>query len=96
MRRDLPLAHQMVQAGHAALEAGLKLPCEVPEPSSLIMIGVKDQKELYKARRYLSKHDIKTEMFFEPDWNYGHTAFGTEALIDSRRHTLRRFQLWKP
>jgi hypothetical protein len=86
----------MVQAAHAALEAGLKLPCQVSEPSSLILIGVKDLKALYKARRYLTKEGIRTEMFFEPDWNMGHSAFGTEALIDSRRHSLRRFQLWKP
>lgn len=97
VRRDLPLHQQMVQAAHAALEGGLKLPSEVAEPSSLIVIGVKDKSELHKADDYLFYEcGIQTEMFFEPDWEYGDTAFCTEAIPVSKRKLFKRYQLWKP
>lgn len=35
-------------------------------------------------------------MFFEPDWDYGNTAFGTELITEDRRHILKGYQLWKP
>lgn len=85
----------MVQASHAALEAGLKFPYQAKEPSSLIVIGVKNQYQLEKARREVEEAGIRTEMFYEPDWDYGNTAFGTEAITEDQRHTFRRYNLWK-
>ncbi len=96
VRRDIPITHQMVQAAHGALEAGKAFPVVTAEPSSLLVIGVKDVKELEKAREYLTGHGIESEIFFEPSWDYGHTSFGTEPVFESQRHLLKRFQLWKP
>ena len=85
----------MVQAAHAALEAGLKFPVSLKEPSSLIVIGVKNQYQLEKARSTVEESGVKTEMFFEPSWDYGNTAFATEAITDDKRSIFRRYNLWK-
>lgn len=86
----------MVQAAHGALEAGKAFPVPTSEPSSLIVIGVKNITELEKAREYLTENFIKSEIFFEPSWDYGHTSFGTEPICEDQRHVLKRYQLWKP
>lgn len=85
----------MVQAAHAALEAGLKFPVKTAEPSSLIVIGVKNQYQLEKAQGKVEDTGVKTEMFFEPSWDYGNTAFATEAITDEKRSIFRRYNLWK-
>lgn len=85
----------MVQAAHAALEAGLKFPVKLKEPSSLIVIGVKNQYQLEKARAKVEETGVRTEMFFEPSWDYGNTAFATEAVTDDQRSIFRRYNLWK-
>ncbi len=95
VRKDIPIEHQIVQSCHAALEVGLKYPYVSKDPSSLILIGVKNQNKLESAIAYLNSTGIKTEMFFEPSWDYGNTAFATEALTEDQRIHLKRFQLWK-
>lgn len=96
VRRDIPLNHQIAQACHGALEAGRKFPNASSDTNSIIVIGCKNQKELLKARDKVTGHGIKSEMFFEPDWEYGDTSFGTEPVSDSERHLFRSFQCWKP
>lgn len=96
VRRDIPIQHQMVQASHAALECGLEFPYIPAEPSSLIVLGVSNKKDLLKARKYLNINKIRNTMFFEPSWDHGYTAIGTEAITEDKRHLLKRFQLWKP
>jgi len=96
VRKDLPLTDQVVQAAHAALEAGIVFGAVSKEPSSLIMLTVPDAESLHRAKAHCEYCGIRSEMFFEPDWNYGHTAFATEPLIQSERHFLKGFPLWKP
>ena len=43
----------------------------------------------------LERLDIEHDMFFEPDWNTGHSAIGTRPLLDSERPLLKGYQLWK-
>lgn len=96
VRRDIPLQHQMAQACHGALEAGKAFPQDRNHTDSIIVIGVKNQKELLKSHKYLEEHGIKTIMFWEPSWDYGETSFGTNPIAEENRHIFRRFQLWKP
>jgi hypothetical protein len=96
VRKDLPLTDQMVQASHAALEAGIAFGAKSKEPSSLIMLAVKDKESLIEAEEHCLHAGIDTEMFFEPDWNYGFTAFATEPITQDKRHLLKGFPLWKP
>ena len=86
----------MVQSNHAALEAGIFLGDQAQEePSSLIIIAVKNQAKLEKAMQDLEEKGIKFVPFYEPSWEYGLTAFGTEPLTQDQRILLKRYQLWK-
>ena len=86
----------MVQSNHAALEAGIFFGDQTQdEPSSLILIAVKNQDKLEKAMKELEEKGIKFVPFYEPDWDYGLTAFGTEPLTQDQRILLKRYQLWK-
>ena len=86
----------MAQACHGALEAGKKFPEDRGTTDSIIVIGMKDKKELKKARKRLSDGGIDTIPFWEPDWDYGTTTFGTRPLKEDERNIMRRYQLWKP
>ena len=96
IRVDLPIQQQLVQSNHAALEAGIAFGNkEQTEPSSLILIAVKNKYQLEKAMKDLESKDIKFVSFEEPDWEYGLTAFAIEALTQDKRVLLKRYQLWK-
>lgn len=86
----------MAQACHGALEAGISFGSILTHPASIIILGVKNQNELFKAHKYCTDHGIKTAMFFEPDWNYGETSFGTEPLQPEQWSLMRRYRLWRP
>lgn len=97
VRGDIPVAQQLVQLAHAALEAGRAHPDpHRSTPSSLIAIKLKNQHELDKAFARLMQSDIACTMFFEPDWEYGNTAFATAPVRSPERHLFKRYQLWKP
>lgn len=86
----------MVQSNHAALEAGIYLgDKDQLEPSSLVVLAVKNQKQLEKVLIDLSSKGIKHTPFIEPSWDYGLTAIGTEPLNQEQRKLLRRYQVWK-
>lgn len=86
----------MVQASHAALEAGIVFGSGSEEPSSLIVLGVDDQSQLNEAFESVRAKGIDCEMFFEPDWEYGNTAFGTQPIPNAKRKLLKGYSLWKP
>lgn len=97
VRTDIPVQHQMAQACHGSLEAGNRFPNPSADPSSIVVIGVSDGNELDAALLRAEKAGIRTALFFEPDWDYGHTSFGTEPISKDRgNRAFRRFDLWKP
>ena len=81
IRQDLSLEDQMVQLGHACLEAGqafyrpasgLKSDAEglgegAPDVANLIVFGVADFIQLERARMKMQANDIRHHAFFEPD-----------------------------
>ncbi len=85
-----------MQAAHAAHEVALKYPYLNDEPSFLIALGVKNQNQLDKAHAHVESHGINTVMFSEPDYDYGHTAFATQAVLEDQRHVFKKYNLWKP
>jgi hypothetical protein len=95
IRTDIPFEQQLVQSSHAALEAGFEF--DKPEKtSSIIVIPAKSQAELYKISDRLSTQNIKHKLFFEPDFNMGHSALATEPILCSeKRKVLKKFQLYK-
>lgn len=95
VRTDLSPEQQMVQAAHAAAEAGRRFYRPEHGIASLIVLAVSNLQALYKAKTLLESMGIEHDMFFEPDWNTGHSAIGTRPLLDSERPLLRGYQLWK-
>lgn len=96
VRTDLSLEQQMVQAAHAAAEAGREHYRPEHGVASLIVLAVPSQDALYRAADQLEDWALEHELFFEPDWQMGHSAIGTRPLQDSERILLRGYPLWKP
>lgn len=95
VRTDIPVEQQMVQAAHAALEAGIKFGKVSVEPASVIILQVPNKEKLEEAMKYTIESGISCEMFYEPDWDYGNTAFGTEPITFDRRKIFKKYKLWK-
>lgn len=79
VREDIPLEQQLVQACHAASDAGAALNGDL-RSSSLIVCTVPDRAALLAARQRLARYGIQTEMFFEPSWDMGHSALATQPI----------------
>ena len=94
MRTDLPVADQLVQVGHACLEAGNKFG-QPKAPSHLVLFGVSSEARLREAAAWLEAADIRTVAFFEPDDAMGYTALCTEPVQGGSRRFLKRFKLWQ-
>lgn len=79
VREDISLEQQLVQACHAASEAGASFNGCIRN-SSLIVCTVPDRAALLAARERLARYGIQTEMFFEPSWEMGHSALATQPI----------------
>jgi len=79
VREDIPLEQQLVQACHAASEAGTSFNSQLRN-SSLIVCTVPDREALLAARERLARYGIRNEMFFEPSWEMGYSALATEPI----------------
>jgi hypothetical protein len=95
VRTDIPLADQIVQVGHACLEAGFKFQ-KPDETIHLVVVGVESQTQLLTVLEGLRLRDVRYVMFFEPDNGLGFTAACTEPLSNRYRREFRDFPLWKP
>jgi len=94
IRKDISLVQQIVQASHAALEAGHKFPT-TPTTSYLILLEVENEHELLKAKKHLDHYLIPNELFHEPDNDLGFSAVCTIAIKGSKRKLLSRFKLYE-
>ncbi len=95
IRTDIPLEQQLVQVGHAALEAGFRFnaPREV---ASLIVLAVPDRAALLEASARLNDKGIEHELFFEPDFEMGHSALATRPLFKkAERYLMRKYPLYR-
>ncbi|MEM7356674.1 MAG: hypothetical protein AAF657_38010, partial [Acidobacteriota bacterium] len=72
----MPLAQQLVQAVHAAIEAGCRFPL-VGHPS-LVLCEVRSESALLRAAAELSSAGIGYALFREPDLKHQATALATE------------------
>lgn len=94
VRTDLSLPQQLVQAAHAAHEAGLRAEPGA-EPSNLIALQVPDKQQLEQAmERFASRVPIVP--FYEPDDDQGLTAFATLPIDSEQRRHFSNFKLWRP
>lgn len=95
VRTDIELHHQMVQAAHAAAEAGRRHYRAHHGIASAILLAVPDKAALLQARERLAKKGIATELFFEQDFGIHESALGTEPLTNAQRKHLMGFPLWR-
>jgi hypothetical protein len=96
VRQDIPLAQMMVQACHAALEAGFAFEAPV-ETSSLIVCTVPDRASLVEAKERLARYGIASEMFFEPSWDMGDSALCTQPITNRKqRFVMSKYPLFRP
>jgi hypothetical protein len=93
VRKDLPLAQQLVQAVHAAHEAGIRFG-DPERISSTVLCSVPDEPSLLQAKERLDSHGIKSSMFIEPDIGNKATALATEPLFGKARKVMSSFPLW--
>jgi hypothetical protein len=94
VRTDIPLAQQLVQVGHACLEAGRHF-AQPSHPCHLVLLSVKSQAQLHDAVREAEAVGVRSLMFYEPDDELGDTAACTEPLVGPQRPIFRRFALWE-
>ena len=93
-RRDLPLAQQAIQAGHAALEHAYLYGRPSDQHPSLIHLTIHDKSELEFLRASLHEAGIQTAEFHEPYKNWGLTAIAC-ILDEDTRYLTRGYPLWR-
>lgn len=94
VREDISLEQQLVQAAHAALEAGFRFQ-RPAQTASLIVLSVPDREALGAAAARLARHGIAHHLFFEPDFGMGHSALATRPVfLPKERHLMRMYPLF--
>jgi hypothetical protein len=93
VRTDIPLADQIVQVGHACLEAGRRF-VWLAEPCNLVVLSVPSVAHLRDAVVRAELAGIHCAIFHEPDDEMGNTAACTEPISCDQRRMFRRYPLW--
>lgn len=93
IRKDIPIAQQIVQTAHSAYESGRGLGREISYPR-MVLIACKDKKELEEALKYCESI-MDCYPFYESDLEYGLTSFTTRPCKLDERHNFRNFKLWR-
>ena len=94
LRTDIPLAQQLVQASHAALEAGLKDNHTYQQTSSIIIFQIPDEQTLKNELNYIQSLGIECASFYEPYEDMGITAFATLPVTEDKRHFFKKYTRW--
>ncbi|MBU2723424.1 aminoacyl-tRNA hydrolase [Acidithiobacillus ferridurans] len=99
IRTDIPVAHQITQACHAALEVGFDHSRPQGPPVHLVTLAVKNIDALQDAQDRLSGAGIGYHLFFEPDEHdgavMGHTALASAPVSGASRKLFSRYPLWR-
>lgn len=97
VRTDLSLPQQAVQAAHATCMAGERYGQSL---NSLVLLGIPSRDALEALARDIGEKNIDFQMFFEPDWETGHSALCTAPLKGKDRWRMKTLlekhgaQLW--
>jgi hypothetical protein len=94
VRVDIPLADQIVQVGHACLEAGRRF-AQPAEPCHLVLLSVASERHLHDAIARAELAGVRCVVFNEPDDNLGDTAACSEPVLARGRRLFQRFSLWR-
>jgi hypothetical protein len=96
IRKDISIAQQLVQVGHAAREAALAFPAAPDEPiASIIVCEVPDREALLEASERLTGYGVEHSVFFEPDFGMGESALATRSVFQKKeRYVFRKYPLY--
>lgn len=86
VRTDLSLQQQAVQAAHATCMAGEHYGESL---NSLVLLGINSREALESLSLDLEGKAIDHQMFFEPDWDTGHSALCTKPVKGKDRYRVR-------
>ncbi len=90
---DLSLPQQVVQAVHAAHEAGRLLTDK--GGLSVAVCSVPNERKLHLAHARIEDSGIRAVLFREPDLGGRATAIATEPVNhETFRNTFRKYRLW--
>lgn len=96
IREDLTPEQQMVQAAHAALEAGFRFQPPSGDVAHLALLSVPDESHLQRAAAELAFRGIDHHLFYEPDFGpMGHSALATRPLYGGERKWLKKYPLFR-
>ena len=90
----MPLANQLVQVGHACLEAGSRFP-QPQQACSLVLLSVASEEGLMRAVESIEQRGIRVYTWHEPDFPRGFTAACSEPVSSDKRRWFRKFRLWR-
>lgn len=100
IRKDIPLADQIVQTAHSAFNAGMaelkygaSLDYETP---ALVLLQVPNEEALLALHEKLKAKGIVHSTFHEPDDNMGWTSITTVSVEDDDRKIFSNLPLWRP
>jgi hypothetical protein len=93
IRTDLSVEQQLVQAVHAAYEAGKKDPSQAIH--STVICAVPDEASLLHAEERLKRHGISSTIFREPDIGNQATALCSEPISGALRKAFSIYPLWR-
>lgn len=94
VRTDIALPQQLVQAAHAAAEAGRAYYRAEHGIASAVLLAVPDRESLLLASARLAARDVAHQVFFEPDNGMGESALATGPLQGAARRALAGYPLW--
>lgn len=89
--KSLTHPQRIVQAAHAAIELGRRLPASSDHPH-LVLVGL-ELADLHRLLVQLEKRGVEFSAFYEPDFDNTLTAVATLPQVGLARKWLQRYQL---
>jgi len=91
VRSDLSASQQIVQLGHACLEAGKNF--QHAPNTHIVIFRVKNEEKLLCAAADLNDAEVQYACFYEPNARIGYTAISTEPIYGLQREIFQGFAL---
>lgn len=92
VREDIPIADQIVQVGHACIDAGRDF--KHPENTRMVLLSVVDERRLLKVQSLLDQNHINYRIYYEPDDDMRYTALATRTIRGHERDLFSKYKLW--
>lgn len=93
-RKDLTASQIAVQSIHSAFEMGREYSSHLKHPS-VVLIRMKNEKDLLNAEQYLKGQGLDYRAFIEPFYNHSLTSLSVSPVSNENRHLFKKFQLMK-